>query len=247
MFNYLRGEIYRILHKKSLYIYFVALALGYILLSFVIMGDKSAAALEERAGIILNFLSPVAGGYLFAALYTDDLNSKNLSTLIGFGVGKAKIIFSKLILMLLFSGVFFAIVPLFMYAISAIFGASLFGTILGSVYTAALGTFLQVFAFAALSAIVVYGLQRPTFSMVLYILLTSVLISQILSMILNMKLIKDVIPGISDHLMMGIVQRLTAGILTNGPIEAPIIEYVVYVAVAVIISILAFRKKELEF
>ncbi|MDR2044577.1 MAG: hypothetical protein LBQ15_09485 [Clostridium sp.] len=247
MFPYLRGEIYRLLCKKSLYLYFGAFALAYLLLMFIRMGSSGAEQMLTDAETLFGFLPPVIGGYLFAAIYTDDLNARNLATLIGFGMNKAQIILSKLLLMALFGTVMVGLVPLFMYAAYAVLGTPASFAILGEVSVWGLKALMEILAFASLSAAVVYGLQRATFGMVTYLLLALGIVSQLLEALLNWDMVSGLLPGLSRHLMAGILLRTLVGILTGESVLLPASEYVVYVAVTVVLSSLAFHKKELEF
>ena len=122
MLKLLRGELYRLIHKKSLYLYFGALAIGYFIISFVRSGEFGAESILSDAGNFLSMLPAFAGGFLFAAIYTDDLNSKNLTALVGFGISKAKIVTVKLILMALLGAVIFGAAPLWLFATHAVLG-----------------------------------------------------------------------------------------------------------------------------
>lgn len=247
MINYLRGEIYRVLHKKSLYIFLGALAVGYVLLALVKLSSSGDDKLMSDVKNLFFLLPVVVGGFLFATLYTDDLSSKNLIALIGFGIGKAKIVFSKLILMGLFSGIIFGVTPLFMSGLYTVLGYPSSATTLAIAYAWALKIFLTTLVFAAISAIIVYGLQRPTFGMVAYLVLTLGVVNQLLTLAFNLKMIRSLAPNLSDHLASNVLGKITDGILFGEPLAGPVIECLLYLAAAIVVSILAFRKKELEF
>jgi ABC-type transport system involved in multi-copper enzyme maturation permease subunit len=246
--NYLRGEIYRISRKKSLYIYFASVALFYFLLVFIRLGGAEQMLADARA--TFQFLPPVVGGYLFAVIYNDDLHSKNLSVLIGFGLSKVKIILSKFLLIVLSNTLIIGLAPLVMAAAYTVFGAPADLTIaaaLPEVYVWGLKALMESVAFATLSGIVVYGLQRATFSMVTYLMLSLYIVSQLVGLLLNWEMIASIAPGLPSHLITGISIRMLQDILSQTFPVAPILEYIVYVAVAVLLSIWAFYKKELEF
>ncbi|MDR1067619.1 MAG: hypothetical protein LBL36_00025 [Clostridiales Family XIII bacterium] len=247
MSNYLRGEIYRVLHKKSLYIFIGIVAVGYILLALVRLGSMETDKVLSDAESLFFLLPAVIGGFLFATLYTDDLNSKNLTMLIGFGIGKAKIVFSKFILMGLFSGIIFGLTPLFMSGVYTVLGHPPSAATIGVVYAWALKIFLTTLVFAALSAIVVYGLQRPTFGMVAYLLLTLNVVGQLLVLVLSIKPLSDLAPHLSDHLVSSVLGKILGGMLDGTAMGGPLVEYLLYLALALVASVVAFRKKELEF
>jgi hypothetical protein len=230
-----------------LYVYFGALAVGYLAVVFIRSGGMAAEGLLADAESLFMFVPVLVGGYLFSALYTDDLHSRNLSVLIGFGMGKGRIVVCKLILMAVCGAVVFGLIPLYMYAVFAVFGHAASASMLAGVYVVALKGLLSTFAFSALSAIVVYGLQRATFGMVLYVLLSLGVVSQLFAVLFSLELISSVIPGLAEHLMSGITLRIMAGLLNGESIISAVVEYVIYVAAAALLSVFAFRKKELEF
>ncbi|MDR1116921.1 MAG: hypothetical protein LBL09_01565 [Oscillospiraceae bacterium] len=247
MFNYLLGEIYRMLRKKSMYIYFGCFAAGYALLAFIRSPDANGGSILSDAENLFMLLTTIVGGYLFAALYTDDLSSRNLSSLIGFGMSKTKIVLSKLILAALFGGAIFGLIPLYMSGVYVLLGHPPTAAILGSVYVYALYTFMIAFACAAVSAIVVYGLQRTTLGIVAYLLLSLGVVNQLISLFLSWDVVHNLLPGLGSHLMFAISGRVMTGIMSGEGVWTPSAEYVIYVTVASILAALAFRKKELEF
>ncbi|MCL1896826.1 MAG: hypothetical protein FWG03_09800 [Clostridiales bacterium] len=241
------GEIYRLLHKRSMYIYFALLAACYAFLAFVRSGGFDAESILRDANSFFEYLPVLAGGFLFAAVYTDDLNSKNLISLVGFGMGKTKIVIAKFLLMAVFCAIAFGLAPLFLFGVHAALGWTASADALTAVYIVSFKQFLVSVGFAALSGIVVYGLQRTTFAIVAYVLLAFGIISGLASWILNTDFISAVFPGLSSHLMGGITSRVYLAAASGEPFAAPIIEFAIYVAVAIALSSLAFHKKEMEF
>lgn len=242
MLKLINGEIYRLLHKKSTYIYFGIVLAGYFLLAFMQSGGFNAESVVSDAGTYFNFLPALAGGFLFTAIYTDDLNAKNLITLVGYGLSKTKIILAKFILMALCCALFFGLMPLFHDACYLILGHGATARQLGTVYAISLQSALLTLAFATLSGIVVYGLQRTTFAVVAYILLAFSVINTLLTAIL--KLLKL---HLQDHLVSGIATRVFVAVAGHGSIARPLIEYSAYIIVALVLSVLVFRRKEMEF
>jgi len=271
MFSLIRGEIYRLLRKKSLYIYFGALAAGYFVLAFIRSNGFNEESIVNDALSLFSLLPALAGGFLFAAIYADDLNSKNLISLVGFGVNKATIVIVKLILAILFGTIIFGIIPLYHFAVYAIFGQTGTASITTMIYATSVKYLLTVIAYCALSGIVVYGLQRATFAIVSYILLAFGVVGSLVSVALNTfapSLVKHLISGITDRILIGMISGGSGGSgisgisgISGGSVGSggsggsgnggllimPVIEYIVFVLIAVTLSIIAFHKKEMEF
>jgi len=240
--KYLRGEVYRLLHKKSIYVFFAALAAGYLFITYIRSGGFNEESVVDDAINFFNFLPALAGGFLFAAVYTDDLNSKNLISLVGFGLGKTKIVISKLILIMVSSAVIFGIAPLFHCSVYSLLGWPSTAETWMAVYAVSVKGFLTTIAFAVLSGIVVYGLQRTTFAIVSYILLAFGIIGGLLTTGLN-----TFAPSLTHFLMSGISDRIMTGLISGSSLTSPVIAYIIYVGIAAAFSVAAFHKKEMEF
>jgi len=246
MLKLIRGEMYRLLHKRSMYIYFGALVVGYFLLAYIRSGGFNEESIIKDAFNFFNFLPALAGGFLFSAIYTDDLGSRNLITLVGYGIAKTKIVIVKLIVTTLFGAAVFGLSPLVLYCVHAALGWAATANTMAMVYAVSLKYLLMTLAFAALSGIVVYGLQRTTFAMVSYILLAFNVVSGLITVLVS-NMLGDVATVVLNRLVSGITDRILAGIMIGSSLIGPVIEYIIYVAIAATLSVLAFRKKEMEF
>jgi hypothetical protein len=247
MINLINGEIYRLIHKRSMYVYFLSLAAGYSIVAFIRSGGFNEQAIVNDALNFFGFLPALAGGFLFAAIYTDDLNAKNLITLVGFGVGKIKIVLAKTILMAMLGAVAFALAPLLLFATHALFGWAASASTMSTIYAISLQYFLVAIGYSALSGIAVYGIQRATFAMVLYILLSFNIIGNLITVFLSNMVGGAAARVLAARLMSGIAGRIFAGIIGGSPPVVPFIEFFVYVAIALAGSVMAFDKKEMEF
>jgi ABC-type transport system involved in multi-copper enzyme maturation permease subunit len=243
MFNYLRAEIYRLLRKKSLYLFLAIVAVGYLAIAFARSGDLGADSIMKDANVLFMLLPPVIGGALFAAIYTDDLSSKNLSTLVGFGLAKAKIVVAKSILGLLFAALIFGLVPLFMYLFYAALGWPTSGETMIGIYQLLLKHFLLAVTFMSISGIVAYGVQRSTVAIVTYVVLGMGMVGQLLTMLLDKTL-----PDASPHLPSNLADHLYTNLATgDGAVVSLGAELLAYVVISIIAAVMLFNKKEMEF
>lgn len=242
MLKYIHGEIYRLLHKKSSYIYFGVVALGYLFLMYMRSGGFTQESIVDDAMNFFFFLPVIVGGFLFSAIYTDDLNSRNLISLVGFGIGKTKIVVSKFILVTILNLVVFAVIPLLHCGIFYVLGWSTDAQQWTMIYALALKFLLMTVAFSLLSGIVVYGVQRTTFAIVAYVLLAFNIVSGLLSAGL-----KTFAPNLTNYLISGITDGIMLGIVEAKLPVVAIIEFLIYATIALVISVIAFNRKEMEF
>ena len=242
MLNYIHGELYRLLHKKSMYVFFSALTVGYLLITYIRSGGFNAESITVDAVQLFSFLPVLAGGFLFSSVYTDDLSSKNLITLVGFGLSKAKIVISKLILIALFSAIVYGLAPFIHCSVYSILGWQATADIWTMVYAASAKFFLLTVAFSVLSSIAVYGMQRTTFAIVTYILLAFNIVSGLI-----MAGLKTFAPGMTKYLMSALSDKVMLNIIGGTSLTIPLIECAVYIVIAALLASLAFCKKEMEF
>ena len=242
MLKLLDSELYRLLHKKSMYVYFGALAAGYFIISFIRSGGFREESVVNDAMTMFSLLPALAGGFLFSAIYTDDLNSKNLISLVGYGVSKAVIVMTKFVLIALLGVIVFGLAPLYHCAIYTLLGQTVTADMMAMIYAVSLKNLLAVMVYAALSAIVVYGLQRATFAIVTYLLLAFGVIGGLVSVMLN-----TFAPKLTEYLISGITDKILLGLLTGSPLFMPLVWYMAYVLVSLVLSVVAFYRKEMEF
>jgi len=238
----LRGEIYRLAHKKSLYIYFGALAAGYFFVAFIRSDGFGMAFIVSDALNLFIFLPALAGGFLFSAVYTDDLNSKNLSALVGGGAGKTQIVAAKLVMFIVTGAVVFACAPLFHCAVYAALGWKATAGILKMVSVTALRFYLLSVGYAAVSGIIVYGLQRATFAIVLYALLAFNVVSGLLAAAFG-----TFAPDLTNYLISGITDKIITGVINGAFPAAPVAGYFIYITIMTAVSAAVFHRKEMGF
>jgi len=241
MLKLLHGEVYRLVRKRSMYIYFAVLFIGYCMLIFVRSGGFDAESVVSDSSYF-SFFTALAGAFLFSAIYTDDLNSKNLITLVGYGLSKTTIVLAKFILAVVFSGVFFALLVGVHCAMYAAFGFAPTGRDVGWVFAFGLKYCLMTVVFMTLSSIVAYGFQRTTFALVAYILFGFSIVTSLI------KAANSVLKlNLTDWLASTLTDNITLGILTGDVKITPILGYAAYLIVAVALAAVAFNRKEMEF
>jgi len=241
MLNLLRSEAYRLARKRSMYIYIVALLLGYALLVFVRSGGFTAESVVSDSSNF-NFFPALAGAFLFSAIYTDDLNSKNLATLVGYGLSKTTIVMAKFITSVVSSVIFFVLLVGVHCAMYAVLGFAPTPRDVGWVFAFGLKYTLMTIVFMALSSIVVYGFQRTTFALVTYILFGFGIVTSLIKVadsVLKLKL--------ADYLVSSLTDNITYGLISGTSALPSVVGYLGYLIVALVLAAVAFNRKEMEF
>jgi len=242
MLDLFRGEVYRLFHKRNMYLYLGAVMLGYVGLVFMRSGGFNQASVFDDANTMFSFLPALLGGYFFTSLYSDDLTAKNLITLVGYGTSRAKIVLTKLALMTVFTVVSFAIFTAIHFGIYTVLGFAATGPVIGYVLAIAFQNILLTVGFALVASIVVYGTQRPTFAAVAYFMLAFNVVKMIftaISTLANVDIVSHTLSGSAGNIMLQLISGSYAA--------APWLEFAGLLTLAIVASVFVFKKKELEF
>jgi len=245
MLNLIRADFYRVFCKQSLWIYFGALSVGVFLLSFVRSGGFTDTSVVMHSSNTIGAMTVLTGGYFFAALYTDDLSSRNLANLVGYGLSKVKIALAKLITFSIFSAMGFLLITLVHLGSYAALGFGATAMQTQMIFTVALQSWLLTVAYGATAGIVAFGTQKATSAMVTYLALAF----SVVSLAINLAF-KQIGVDLATHLFSGTSTQIMSALMpmdTGVALSVPLIEYITLLIAAVTVAIVAFRKKELEF
>ena len=254
MRNCITTDILRAYRKKGLLIC-LGVVVALMVLSLVItmvhpfksMGGTSGT-FKSLTSAFYEFNAFLVAIPVFSTVYSDDFKSKSMQTALGFGISRNKMILARFFecLILLIECHVFIMLLTFLFAAICGASSSVIVGLTGELWIIA----LKILGFLCLSMILVYGTQKPTLGLVLFILLNADLFAFIVELI-------DMIPFLKDNdiklhnvfpsgMIMNIDDAAHAGKI--GETIARIILFIaVYVVVPVIISMRLFRKKELDF
>jgi hypothetical protein len=249
MLDYLRAELYRLLHKKSFYIYFAAIALGYAALSFIRSSSLGPGSFTDDAVNFSQWLPLLVGGFLFAAVYTDELGSRSLGAMVGYGLGKTRIICAKTLFMMIAAAVVLAVVPVMMAAVLAAFGAAPQADSLLAAYALMFKSWMVIVAYSAVASVVSFASQRTTFAIVAYLFLSVGIVSGLVGAALDSEAVVAVMPGLSSHMASFIGLRASTALMAGdmAGFAVPLVEWIVYVGLATFVATVVFKKREMEF
>lgn len=240
MFDYLKSELYRILIKKDMYVYFGVLLVLYLGLAFIQSSTLTLESVATQGEIVFTLLSLLGGGYLFSVLFNDDLQSKSLSQIIGFGKRRWQIVTVKYLLGAAGTALMFAMGSGLLWLIFNFLGYPFDTATWQVVRNLALMGGIKLFAFLVIASIVAYGTQKSTLSLVAFVLLASNFVTGILSLLLGMA--GSLGELISRFTISGILLDIIGGHTPLGSLKL-----LIYVTVFGILALLSFYKKDLEF
>ncbi len=242
MTSMMRADLYRLFHKRSLWRYLGALALGYALLAFVRSGGLGVESVVGDASTLFSLTPPFLGGFLFTSIYLDDLSSGNLATLIGRGLPRRSIVVAKLLVSTLLCVVLFGLVPIVHAGLYLLLGHGPSGSELAMIYAVSSKYLLMTLGYVSLSSVVAYAFQRPTFGVVAYFLLAFGVVDAVLMLGAGALHVE-----VAGHLLSGVTDRILACPLNGRCVSLlPVFDYLLILVTSSALCLFALYKKETE-
>ena len=254
MRNVILTDIRRAQSKKSLIVCTIIMTAISILASIGVRSltfffDSPAEAYETIIPGLSSFFSPLLIGIpIFSAIYTDDFKSRSMQIAIGRGVSRTKMMlarFLETLILVVEWHIIFSIIALICGLIDGGSTSQMLSCI-GSIWE----TSIKMIVYLSLSLLFVYGTLNPTAGLVFYIIFVVNVLDTIFAFI-------DMIPFLSEHgieiskffpanacsnLTVAISQGNGLHIFTWG--LGVVLGYII---LPLVISIIIFNKKELEF
>lgn len=238
MINWIKADIYRLLHKKNLYIMMI---IGLLLYFAAVCLVDDLEYFTQIATFIFSVNTFLIGIPIFLNVYSDSFKAKVMQITIGLGVPRWQVVLAKISIASIFCliiNLFFALV--FIITTAIIYPAGL--DVVAILMTALIDAF-KIIVYLALSMIIVYLSQKPIHGMIIYIMAISNIFYGLLNLVLNIPYVVDIIGNRSDLLLTNAFSlvEFNYGDLFGWSI------ILVYLVVALGLSITLFKNVELDF
>lgn len=249
MGNYIGADIRRILHKQSFwgsFAIFTALFAGIVFIYF-----NPAFTVDMYVAKITSFLSffpLVVGLFIFMAVYADDFKCKSMQVAIGYGIPRERIVLGKLLestVLLLGTA---AIMSALVIATPIVLGLAPSAQQLEALLVTMLAEILRALGYTAISTIPVFFSQNAVNGIIIYVLLASKTVHIVLSMILGQAFLINMVGDWTKYLYTTQLYTAKTLLIENESFHFVLISAVIcYVVIPTVISVISFKKKELEF
>lgn len=249
MLKLIRSEIYRLLHKKSLY---MTNAVLMVIFGAILYFAMTEAGRDDMSMMLIgNSLLPITpyifGAIWFIAVYTDDFGSKSLSNIVAAGYPKWMIVVSKFIVFVLFVifqyiilGIFYALIWLLVVGHLPNLPAEGFNMLINTTIVCMILTI----GFGVLASLVGYLSQKTVYGVMIYFLAGFGLFAQIVNLLSNMF---DWLKPVFDNMLYTQVGNNFGLVMSNKPIDNQLwIVAGLYIVVSMILSTLALENNEIE-
>lgn len=250
MINYIKGELYRLSHKKSSYIYYTAIFGGFIaLIALIFMtgGTFDKNDLFDIGGqILISMFAPFIGINVFMNVYNDDISAKTISNTLNSGISKGQYVISKFIVAMI-QMILITLVGAFVYFVMylAIAGgvANIEWNHFKTLALLLVPVSLMILTYFSITTIVTFFFQKTGTSITVLFLFTMSVLYQVVSLIFSAF---SFLEPLTKYLPGYIYQQGFAEIMKNGAISLPnTLGLIAYIILAIAVSSYVLNKKEI--
>lgn len=249
MRNYILADIKRICHKKS----FPATAGAYtglfLIMIFIYFNPSfTTGAYVAKTTAFLSFFPLFVGLIVFLSVYYDDFKSKSMQIAIGYGMPRYKVVLSKVVesFILLLAIIF--VVGITILIIPAVSGMTLSGAQVAELIASVIVEALRTIGYICISAIPVFYTQNAVNGTILFVLLSSKSVMILLTMMSGQDILVNLMGDLTQYLYTSMLYSTRNMFVQTGTVNVMLfVSLAFYIVLPVILSVLGFRKKELEF
>lgn len=249
MINYILADSRRIFRKKSFIITFCAYFALFLIMVFIYFNPSfTSDSYVAKTKTFIGYFPFIIGLVTFLSVYFDDFKSKSMQVAIGFGLPRYKVVLSKFLesMILLFLSIFcvFAlslITPIFL-------GISLNHSQIMELFVNMIAEWLRTIGYFSISTIPIFYTQNALSGTIFYVLLSSKTILLLLTMILGQEIFVHIFGNLTQYLYTTQLYAISSEFIKNGSIGFSLIWSILfYILFPVMLSVISFNKKELEF
>ena len=249
MNNYIGADLRRIFRKQSFLWAFGAFAGCFAILVFIYFNPNFTAEMYvSKMTSFMSYFPLVVGLLTFLSVYADDFKCRSMQVAIGYGMPRGRIIFAKLLESAVLLLATTACMAVLLTAAPLLLGLSPTSQQMVSLVLTAGAELLRALGYGAISAVAVFLTQNATGGTILYALLSSKSVYIIATLLLGQDFLIGTVGDLTEHLYTAMIYACKVDLLQGGhPFICLTLALLIYVVLPTIVSIVSFRKKELEF
>lgn len=242
MVNYIKADLYRILHKQSFFGVIGTYIALFVLLIFILFNPTFTGAMYvSKIYTFLDFFPLIIGLIIFVSLYVDDVKSNSIQIAIGYGLPRYKIILSKLLecftLLIITSICISLLVLITPILLEITIDQSQAINLLKTIFM----QMIKTISYISISQILIYHTTNSIDGMIMYLLLSTQVIYIVFNIFLEQKFIVDLCGYLNQYLLTNeLYICLNQNFLTLRMVGIILL----YILLPVILSIVVFQERE---
>lgn len=250
MKNLIKGDIRRIVCKKSLWVAFIAAVVVNVLMIVFYLSSMKNSSFNYMLGNldgVGDIGGMVIGIAVFLAVYTDDFKSMTLISIIGRGNSRLRIVIAKFINSVIITLILYSIFALQVLVMTKATGMELMPD---EKLALCLGLFRGIYitiGYVTMAAIVIYATGNNAFSIFMLVMFY-LIIPSILPFASNLPVLKNIHLERYDYSGMcsNGLSNIILGMTSRG-VAILTLSFIIYVGASLAIIFRVFNKKELDF
>ena len=249
MTDYIGADLRRIFRKQSFLWAVGAFAGCFAVLVFIYANPGFTAEMyvSKMTGF-MSFFPLVIGLPIFLSVYADDFKCRSMQIAIGYGMPRGRIIFAKLLesaVLLLAAAAFMTVL---LIAAPLLLRLAPTAQQTASLVLTAGAELLRALGYGAISAAAVFLTQNAAGGTILYVLLSSKTVYIIAAMLLGQGFLLSTVGDLTKYLYTAMLYTCKSDLVQGGrPYLCLIFALLIYAVLPTVVSVIGFRKKELEF
>ena len=250
MKNLIRGDIRRIMCKKSLWVVFAIALIADIIIVMIMLNARKYTALNFLGGnhlALMYFSGLILGAAIFLAVYADDFKAMTLISIIGRGNSRLQVVIAKFINSVIITFILYAIYGVMLMIMTKVVGMELSGEETLVLWMSFAGAICLAIGYVTMSAIIIYASNNMPFSIFMIVMLYLV-IPIVLDRTGSVPILQNA--HIDRYHFGSLISSGLSDILLGMPVKGVFVileAFVFYVGGSLAIIYAVFRKKELDF
>ena len=246
MRNYISADLYRIFRRIPRWI-FIGIVLTMIFLVFKPSKDESLTIVElvEEIETTLKF-APVFIGFIeIMYIFGDDFVGKTAQIAIGIGVNRNKVILAKWLEMIIVTAIDVITIVILALVLSVMRTHTLPAQLVADIIAHTLVAIMATAAYTALVFPVMFAMQTITVAFLLYMLLSVGAINQLMQLLFQLKWLKKL--TLENYTLTNCLNVFRSRMILGSFHIKSMIGIIIYIAGALYLTYVVYKKRELEF
>ena len=246
MKQYIVADLKRIVGRVPYWICMLLL-IGYMMTLFLFQSliNWNAVTYLVTASAFAGMLPIFFGLLVFIAVFSADFKAKTMQVAIGTGLSRAEVVLSKAVEVFVITIAGIVLIGVVVLLAGVVTGTGMSATQAMEIINSLWVKGVAIISYNYIAMILIFFTQKPGIGTLFYIALATPVVEILISLINDIKLIKEL--DICRFYLANLIETAHTRLILGTFDIASFIGIVAYIMAGVAVTILLFRKRELEF
>lgn len=246
MSNYICADLKRILFRlPRIILTLLVYAVFAAVVAYTYYAQWSSINFVTNVQLYIEFLPILLGLVELIAVFADDFRAKTMQVAIGLGISRAKVVYSKLIEVVVLAAIDLAVLAVIILGVASYLEAGLSPAQSKELLIGLTMAGVTTISYISVTMILMFYNQSTGLGRILYLLLSAGMVSAVVSLIGVIEFLEPL--NIESHTMSHYLSVTRARWIVGIFDVKAVIACLIYIAASTAITIFLFKKSELEF